>query len=68
MFVMNESMKLCVSESLLWKQEKVGTNNVFFVMLQFLVICDSCHVTQDYSSRNLTSQAIIRRITVASFI
>ena len=46
-FVMNEYMKLYVSESLLWKQKMYnsGTNNVFFVVLQFLVICGSCHVT-----------------------
>ena len=67
---MNESMKLCVSESLLWKQETYnsGTNNVFIVVLQFLMICGSCHVTQDYYGRNLTSRAIIYGITVACFI
>ena len=56
-FVMNESMKRCVSESLLWKQEMYnsGTNNVFFVVLQFLVICGNCYVTRDYCGRNLTT-------------
>ena len=43
-----------------------GTNNVFFVVLQFLVICGSCHMTRDYCSRNLTLGAIIHGITVAS--
>ena len=54
-FVMNESMKLCVSESLLWKQYNSGTNIVFFIVLQFLLICGSCHVTRLYCGRNLTS-------------
>ena len=45
-----------------------GTNNVFFIVSQFLVICGSCHVKQDYCGRNLTSRAIIHGITVASFI
>ena len=42
-----------------------GTNNIFFVVL---MACGSSHVTRDYYSGNLTSQAIIHRITVASFI
>ena len=67
----HESMKLHVLVKACCRSKKTynsGTNNVYFVVLQLLVICGSCHVTQDYCGRNLTSQAIICEITVASFI